>query len=62
MKLGILLFTIGAVLLVYLLNIKFKRKVLSKIGVVLGVLFLLYGVILLIQPDEYIVYTKTTIK
>ena len=61
MKLGILLVLIGVALVLYLANIKIKKQFLSKIGIVLGILLLLYGLILSMQPDEFIVYTKTTI-
>ena len=61
MKIAIALLVIGLVLILLLSNLKFKKQVLSKIGIVIGILFLLYGTILLIQPKEYIKYTKTTI-
>ena len=61
MKLGILLFIIGAVFALYLANIKFKKKFLKKLGIFLGVILALYGLILLIQPDDYIKFTKTTV-
>ncbi|MEA3498979.1 MAG: hypothetical protein U9R16_07970 [Campylobacterota bacterium] len=61
MKLGILLFIVGSALILYLANIKFRKKFLSKVGIIFGILLLLYGLILTIQPKEYIVYTKTTI-
>jgi len=61
MKIGIIFLVIGLLLVVLLANIKFEKKVLSKIGIAIGILFLLYGVILSIQPAEYIKYTKTTI-
>ena len=61
MKLGIILFIIGSALILYLANIKFRKRFLSKVGIVFGILLLLYGLILFMQPKEYIVYTKTTI-
>ncbi len=61
MKIAIALLVIGLVLILLLSNLKFKKQVLSKVGIIIGVLFLLYGTILLIQPKEYIKYTKTTI-
>lgn len=61
MKLGILLFIIGVALVSYLANIKVKKRFLSNIGIVFGILLLIYGLILAIQPDEFVVYTKTTI-
>ena len=61
MKLGILLFIIGAALVLYLANIKIKKRFLSDIGIVFGILLLIYGLVLAMQPDDFIVYTKTTI-
>lgn len=61
MKIAIALLVIGLVLILLLSNLKFKKQVLSKVGIIIGVLFILYGTILLIQPKEYIKYTKTTI-
>jgi len=61
MKIGILLFLVGAVLIVYLSNIKYKKRFLKKVGIILGILLVLYSIITLIQPDEYIVFTKSTI-
>jgi len=61
MKLGIALLLVGLVLVLLLANIKFQKKVLSKVGIVVGILFVIYGLILSIQPTEYIKYTKTTI-
>ena len=61
MKIAIALLVIGLVLILLLSNLKFKKQVLSKIGIVIGILFPLYGTILLMQPKEYIKYTKTTI-
>lgn len=61
MKLGIILFLIGSALTLYLANFKFKKSSLSKFGIVFGILLLIYGVILIVQPDDFIKYTKTTI-
>ena len=61
MKLGIILFIVGSTLILYLANIKFRKKFLSKVGIIFGILLVVYGLILSIQPKEYIVYTKTTI-
>ncbi len=61
MKLGILLLAIGSILTVYLTNIKLKKRFLTKLGVFFGILLILYGLILLVQPDDYIEFTKTTI-
>jgi len=61
MKIGIIFLVVGLILILLLANIKFQKKVLSQIGIVLGILLLIYGLILSIQPAEYIKYTKTTI-
>jgi len=61
MKIGIIFFVVGLVLILLLTKIKFEKKMLSQLGLVLGILFLIYGLILLVQPNEYIKYTKTTI-
>ena len=61
MKIAILLFLVGAVLIIYLSNIKNKRKLFKSIGIVLGILLILYSIIILIQPDEYIIFTTSTI-
>jgi hypothetical protein len=61
MKPGIVLFIIGTVMILYLANVKFGKKFISKLGIIFGILLLLYGLILVVQPDEFIVYTKTTI-
>jgi sulfite exporter TauE/SafE len=61
MKVGILLFIIGSVLTLYLSKVKLKRQLLSNIGIVIGILLLVYGLILSVQPDNYIQFTKTTI-
>ena len=61
MKIGIIFLVIGLLLILLLANIKFQKRVLSQIGIAIGILCLLYGLILSIQPAEYIKYTKTTI-
>jgi len=61
MKIALIFLVVGLVLILLLSNFKFKKNVLSKIGIILGVLFFIYGVILMVQPSEYIKYTKTTI-
>lgn len=63
MKLGIVLFLIGIVLVLYLLKIEFEKEILKRIGIAVGVLMLLYGLILIVQPneDKYVKFTKTTI-
>ena len=61
MKIGIILFIIGSILTLYFSKVKLEKKILQKFAIILGILLLVYGVILMIQPNEYIVYTKTTI-
>ncbi|MCK5111089.1 MAG: hypothetical protein KAQ94_06170 [Arcobacteraceae bacterium] len=61
MKLGILLLAIGSIIAFYLTKIKIEKKFLTKLGIVFGILLALYGLILLVQPDDYIKFTKTTI-
>jgi uncharacterized membrane protein len=63
MKLGIILFIIGSIMALYLSKVKIEKTFLTKAGTVIGVLLLLYGLILIIQPseDEYVKFTKTTI-
>lgn len=61
MQLGIIFLVIGIVLVLFLANVKFEKKVLTQIGIVIGILLVIYGVILSIQPKEYIKYTQTTI-
>ncbi|HIP11926.1 MAG TPA: hypothetical protein EYG97_01780 [Arcobacter sp.] len=61
MKIGILLFIVGAALIIYLSNLKYKKRFVKKVGIIVGILLALYGIITLIQPDEYIKFTKTTI-
>jgi len=63
MKLGIILFIIGSLLALYLSKVKIEKTFLTRIGIVLGILMLLYGLILIIQPpdNEYVKFTKTTL-
>ncbi len=61
MKLGIILLALGSIFAFYLTNIKLKKKFLTKLGIAFGILVALYGLILLVQPDDYIKFTKTTI-
>jgi len=61
MKLGIALFLIGLALILYFSKVRLKKSMLLNIGILIGALMLIYGLILSIQPTEYIVYTKTTI-
>ncbi len=61
MNIGFIFLVLGIVLLLVLGKIRFKKKLLTQIGIVVGILFLIYGLILSIQPKEYIKYTQTTI-
>lgn len=63
MQLGIILFIIGSILALYLSKVKIEKTFLTRVGTAIGVLMLLYGVILMIQPseDDYVKFTKTTI-
>jgi len=61
MKIGIILFIIGSILTLYFSKIKIQKDIIQKFGIIIGILLLIYSVILMIQPNEYIVYTKTTI-
>jgi hypothetical protein len=63
MKLGIILFIIGSLLALYLSKVKIEKTFLTRVGVFVGILMLLYGLILIIQPpdNEYVKFTKSTI-
>lgn len=61
MKLGIILFIVGSMLTLYLANIKYQKRFIKKIGIIFGILILLYGLILIAQPTNYIKFTQTTI-
>ncbi len=61
MKLGFLFLIIGIALIAYLSKIKIKKSFLSSAGIVLGIFLFIYGLILSLQPDDYIEFTKTTI-
>ncbi|MDC0933487.1 hypothetical protein OAR97_06515 [Arcobacteraceae bacterium] len=61
MKLALILLAVGLLLILLLTKVKIQKQLLSQIGIIIGILFVIYGVILLIQPDDYIKYTKTTI-
>ncbi|MGK0255932.1 MAG: putative membrane protein [Arcobacteraceae bacterium] len=61
MKIAITLLVIGLFLILVLSNIKIQKQMLSQIGIIIGILFIVYGLILVIQPTEFIQYTKTTI-
>ncbi|MCK5293471.1 MAG: hypothetical protein KAJ49_02380 [Arcobacteraceae bacterium] len=61
MQVGIILFIIGAALIIYLSNITYRKRFIKKLGIVFGILILVYGLILTMQPDDYIKFTETTI-
>lgn len=63
MKLGIILFLIGSALILYLVKIDFEKEVLKRIGIAIGVLMLLYGLVLIVQPseDKYVKFTESTV-
>ncbi len=63
MKIGIIVFLAGLLLAFYLLNVHFQKRVLKNIGVVVGILMVIYGLIMMLQPsdDKYVKFTKTTI-
>ena len=62
MKTGILLLLVGFILIVLFSKIGLNKQFFKKAGVVLGVFFIIYGIILMVQPkeDSYIKFTKTT--
>jgi len=61
MKLGIIIFIMGLTITIYLINLKFKKRFFKRIGILFGILSLIYGLILIVQPNNYIKFTKTTI-
>ena len=61
MKIAIIFLVVGLLLILLLANLKFKKQVLSKVGIIIGILCMIYGLILVLQPADYIKYTKTTI-
>jgi len=63
MKMGIILFILGLVLLTLLLRVEINKQVVKNIAIAIAILLSLYGVILMIQPneDKYFEYTSTTI-
>lgn len=62
LKLGIIAFIAGLLLILLLAKLSFDKKVLKNIGIAFGIILMIYGVILIIQPndDTYIQTTKTT--
>jgi uncharacterized membrane protein len=61
MRLAILFIIIGSILFYLLSNIKLQKKVLKTIGIIISLSLVIYGLILIVQPNEYIQYTQTTI-
>ena len=63
MKMGIILFLIGLILLTILVRVELNKKIVKNIVVAVAILLSIYGVILMVQPneDKYFEYTKTTI-
>jgi len=63
MKIGIILFVLGAIVLAYLARINFDKSVIKNVGIFIAVVFMLYGLVLIVQPsdDKYFDYTKSTI-
>ena len=63
MKIGIILFIMGFLLLAFLIKVNFTKEIIKNIGIGISVLMLMYGVIIMVQPsdDNFIKYTKTTI-
>jgi len=63
MKVGIILFIVGLILITLLTNTKFNKNIVKNLAIILATLVTLYGVILMVQPgdDKYFDYTKTTI-
>jgi len=63
MKIGIILFIIGSVMTLYFSKIKIEKRFLTEIAIVVGIALSIYGLILIVQPDDdnYVKFTKTTI-
>jgi len=61
MKLALIFVVVGLVLILLLSKIKIEKQFFSKLGIIIGILCFIYGIILFIQPDDYIKYTQTTI-
>lgn len=62
LKLGIIILVVGLILIFALAKLSFNKRILNNIGIVFGILLVVYGMILIIQPndDTYIQTTKTT--
>ena len=61
MHIGIIMLIVGLVIVLFLVNVKFDKVVLKRIGIIVGILVSLYGLILSLQPDDFVVYTESTI-
>lgn len=63
MKIGVILFIIGSVMTLYFSKIKIEKRFLTEIAIVAGIALSIYGLILIVQPDDdnYVKFTKTTI-
>lgn len=63
MQVGIILFILGALLALYFSKFKIEKKFLTEIAIIFGIIMALYGLILIVQPEEdkYIKFTQTTI-
>jgi len=63
MKMGIILFILGLVLLTLLLKVEINKQVVKNIAIGIAILLSIYGLILMVQPneDKYFDYTQTTI-
>jgi len=61
LKVGIILFIIGFISTIFFLQITQKKELLKKLAIVISILLFIYGLILIMQPKDYIKFTKTTI-
>jgi len=63
MKIGIILLLIGLIITLYFSKIKIEKRFLTEIAIIIGIILVLYGLILIVQPpkNDYIQFTKTTI-
>ena len=63
MKIGIILFIFGLILVAILIKARFDKDIVKNIGIFIGVVLALYGIVLMVQPseDKYFDYTKSTI-
>lgn len=58
---GFLFIGIGLFLFFYLIKIKLNKQIISTIGIILAILLIIYGLIEINQPSDYIKFTETTI-